>query len=70
MGEWKQGNNKGLWMHFTIIQAETRDKVKIIIIFNNIFSSERKCHLLKKKRFIVVRNGSIGAVLRLPVIFN
>ena len=23
-------------MHFTIIQAESRDKVKIIIIFNNI----------------------------------
>lgn len=26
-------------MHFTIIQAESRDKVKIIIIFNNILFS-------------------------------
>lgn len=39
-GERKTSNNKRdpePEMHFTIIQAESRDKVEIIIIFNNIF---------------------------------
>lgn len=35
MGE-KQATTKDSEMHFTVTQAESRDKVKIIIIFNNI----------------------------------
>lgn len=41
LGWKKQATTKGTRteMHFTIIQAESRDKVKIIIIFNNILFS-------------------------------
>lgn len=52
-----RGNNKQQQktkMHFTIIQAETCDKVKIIIIFNNILFFIFLVPLLRKNFIVVI----------------
>jgi hypothetical protein len=59
-------------MHFTIIQAETCDKVKIIIIFNNILFFILPVPTWKKS-FIVVgwkQKRVVGSIFRKLTFFS